>query len=88
MNCLNELRRWETSFEGLRFFDLKRWGIEYKHVYNVTADETTLTVNDPRRAIEVPWEVISAGLEPSRPQTSAYSNANLVLFDAKEYKAN
>ena len=88
MNCLNELRRWETSFEGLRFFDLKRWGVEYKHVYNVTADETTLTVNDPRRAIEVPWEVISAGLEPSRPQTSAYSNANLVLFDAKEYKAN
>ena len=88
MNCLNELRRWETSFEGLRFFDLKRWGIEYKHVYNVTADETTLTVDDPRRAIEVPWEVISAGLESSRPQTSAYSNANLVLFDAKEYKSN
>ncbi len=88
MNCLNELRRWETSFEGLRFFDLKRWGVEYKHVYNVTAEESMLNVNDPRRAIEVPWEVISAGLEPSRPQTSAYSNANLVLFDAKEYKAN
>ncbi len=88
MNCLNELRRWETSFEGLRFFDLKRWGIEYKHVYNVHADETTLTVDDPRRAIEVPWEVISAGMETSRPQTSAHANSNIVLFDAKEYKAD
>jgi hypothetical protein len=70
----------------LRFFDLKRWGIEYKHVYNVHADETTLTVDDPRRAIEVPWEALSAGMASSRNATTAQSNANYVLIDTKEYK--
>lgn len=67
MNCINDLRRWETAYEGQRFFDLKRWGIEYSHVVGYTKDVYKLTWNDPRRAIEVPQEAIGAGLEPSRP---------------------
>jgi hypothetical protein len=71
MNCLNDFRRFETMFEGLRFFDLKRWGIEYDHVIGVNSTKNTLTGTDTRRAIEVPWEALSAGLESSRPQVSA-----------------
>ncbi len=86
MNCVNAFRRFETMFEGLRFFDLKRWGVEYDHVYNVTKESTTLAGNDPRRAIEVPWETISAGLESSRGPIEAASTNRLVLFDAEDFK--
>lgn len=88
MNCLNEWRRWETSFEGLRFFDLKRWGLEYKHIVGPYSEEYLLPVNDPRRAIEVPWEAISAGMASSRPAMPSASNANIVLIDTKEFKTN
>jgi hypothetical protein len=67
MNAINDMRRFETNWEGLRFFDLKRWGMEYSHFYSVDNIEYKLTWNDPRRAIEVPQEVMAAGLAPSRP---------------------
>lgn len=71
MNCINDYRRWETAYEGYRFFDLKRWGIEYSHVVGYNKDVYTLTWNDPRRALEVPQEAIGAGLEPSRPAATS-----------------
>ena len=72
MNCLNYWRRYETNFTGLRFFDLKRWGMEWTHVAYVNGANVdyTMTWNDPRRALEVPEDAIAAGLEPSRPQIS------------------
>ena len=84
MNCLNEWRRWETSFEGLRFFDLKRWGRDIVHETR-GYDPIVIHPGDPRLAIEVPWEAISAGMATSRPSTTV-SNANYVLIDTKEYK--
>ena len=54
MNCLNEFRRIETCWDGTRFFDLKRFGIEYSHIYGPESEEIKLTWDDPRRAIEVP----------------------------------
>lgn len=70
MNCINDFRRFENAFEGLRFFDLKRWGIEYSHEVGVDKTVYTLKANDPRRAIEVPWEALSAGIDSSRPTES------------------
>lgn len=67
MNCLNYWRRYETNFTGLRFFDLKRWGMEWTHIYGIDNVEYTMTWNDPRKALEVPQDAIAAGLEPSRP---------------------
>ena len=81
MNCLNEFRRIETCWDGLRFWDLKRWGIEYSHSYwdyEKEGTDKTVTIhlawNDPRRAIEVPQSSIEAGLQPSRPQLQQPSN--------------
>lgn len=71
MNCLNDFRRFETLWDGLRFFDLKRWGMEYSHKYGPFGDEIVLKWNDPRRAVEVPMDAIAAGLESSRPTTSS-----------------
>ena len=72
MNCLNDMRRFETAYTGLRFFDLKRFGIEYTHVYGVDGEgiDYFLGATDPRRAIEAPQEVLAAGLEPSQPTTT------------------
>lgn len=67
MNAVNYWRRFEFNLEGNRFFDLKRWGIEYSHFYGPQNQEIRLTWNDPRRAIEVPQDVLSAGLESSQP---------------------
>lgn len=75
MNCLNDFRRYETAYTGLRFFDLKRWGEDYYHVYVAGADEVADTLwnnwDDPRRAIEVPQEVLAAGMASSRPTSGA-----------------
>lgn len=71
MNAINDYRRCENCFEGTRFFDLKRWGIEYTHRVGYSSrtkfDDLLLTWDDDRRAIEIPQEVIAAGLAPSRP---------------------
>ena len=82
MNCINDLRRFETAYTGLRFFDLKRFGIEYNHVYGFNNDngeyleDIKLAWNDPRRAIEAPQEVLSAGLKSSQTPLTGGSDSN------------
>lgn len=48
-------RRLETLFDGLRFFDLKRFGIEYQHNIGVSGDVPAMVIelryDDPRRAL-------------------------------------
>ena len=66
MNCLNSFRRFEHSFEGIRFFDLKRWGVEWTHYYDLEKTAVTLTGSDMRRAVEAPWEAIANGAGSSR----------------------
>jgi len=68
MNCLNEMRRYETVQEGFRFFDLKRWGFVYSHdISDGTGDKVTITLGslDKRRAIEVPQECLASGISSS-----------------------
>lgn len=61
------MRRILTLHEGLRWFDVKRYGIEIyrRNVYDtqnvVVYDE--MKVDDPRRAIQLPQNVITAGME-------------------------
>ena len=64
IQCILFLRRLETVHEGLRWQDIKRYGIEIAHNREGMADDI-LTVDDPRRAIQLPADVIDAGLEPN-----------------------
>lgn len=68
MNCINDMRRYEVAYSGHRFFDLKRWAMPWSHTYGNAESSTTVTLewDDPRRAIEVPQEVLAAGMESSR----------------------
>lgn len=69
------LRRYQFLHEGMRWFDTRRFGIT---VYRYTLDEDDETVlqitdkisdengtPDPRRALQLPSDVIAAGLTPN-----------------------
>lgn len=62
IQCILHLRRIETVHEGLRWQDIKRYGIEISH-NREGLDADILKVDDPRRAIQLPQDVINAGLE-------------------------
>lgn len=69
LDCVLHFRRLENIHNGMRFFDLKRFGIEYEHWIGKAEKELEpakiirLTWNDPRRAIQLPQEVIAAGMQ-------------------------
>lgn len=67
MNCINDFRRLENVFEGHRFFDIKRWGLDLTHTVGLESTPFKTTATSKERAIEVPWEALSAGLATSRP---------------------
>ena len=69
------MRRYHFLHEGMRWFDTRRYGIT---VYRYQMDEDDMTVTqitdqisdesgkpDPRRALQIPADVISAGLAPN-----------------------
>lgn len=67
--CILQIRRVETVFEGLRWFDVKRFGIvihrRHLDANNKATVKDILRIDDPRRAIQLPSEVINAGLTPN-----------------------
>ena len=71
MNIINEMRRYDTAWTGLRFFDIKRLGIPFVRTYGPGAIKYELTAHDSRLAIELPSEVLLSGLESSRQQSAA-----------------
>jgi hypothetical protein len=62
IQCILHLRRIETIHEGERWQDIKRYGIEIGHNRDGQSVDV-LTKDDPRRAFQLPQDVISAGLE-------------------------
>ena len=71
IDCVLHFRRIERVFEGDRWFDIRRYGIEIEHIFGENATKNLLTHDDPRRAIQIPLDVIGAGLEPNnRPETT------------------
>lgn len=73
LHCLLHFRRIETTSLGLRWYDIKRFGIEVsrRDILKASSGDAfervtdVLTVNDPRRALQIPPDVISAGMTPT-----------------------
>lgn len=67
LHALLFMRRCETLYTGQRWFDVKRFGIEIvrrtipQGKFGMITDR--LPKRDPRRAMQIPQDVISAGLE-------------------------
>lgn len=64
LNCVQHFRRMQNAHLGQRWFDIKRYGFSITH-YMGKDEVYTLEVLDPRYAIQIPAEVIGAGLEPN-----------------------
>jgi hypothetical protein len=79
IHCILHFRRIETMFDGYRWFDIKRYGIEIEHAIAKTGTDK-LTYNDPRRALQLPQEVISAGLEPNPAIRTVVPTSNFRLL--------
>lgn len=70
LQCVLGFRRIETLHEGLRWFDVKRYGIEIKRRLldvkgNPEKELDILKVNDPRRAVQIPYDIVQAGVQPN-----------------------
>ncbi|GHS96483.1 hypothetical protein FACS189421_01610 [Bacteroidia bacterium] len=86
IDCVLHFRRLERLLEGHRWFDLKRYGIEITHTAGKSATKLVLTYDDERRAIQIPSDVVGAGLTPNpTPKAPGDSNGHLV---PAEYKNN
>lgn len=71
VDCVLHFRRIERIFEGDRWFDIRRYGIELEHIQGEEAKKHLLTHDDLRRAIQIPNDVLGAGLSPNpRPSNS------------------
>ncbi len=71
LQCVQHFRRIEFMFRGMRWFDIKRYGISFSHVIGKDARVVTLNpdieagVLDHRLALQIPNEVIAAGIDPN-----------------------
>ena len=73
LDCVLHFRRLERLFEGHRWFDIKRYGIELEHTIGHEGTVYTLTYDDDRRAVQIPSDVVGAGVEPN-PRPAVLSN--------------
>ena len=74
LQAILHLRRIMESGEGYRMQDVKRYGIviyrrQTNTSFTISAVTDSLTVDDPRRAIQLPQDVITSGLEPNERVT-------------------
>lgn len=59
LHAVLHARRVEGIHEGIRWLDIKRYGISYEHnIYN--DNPMVLEANDPRKAIQIPEQVLAA----------------------------
>ena len=75
LQALIFMRRYQFLHEGMRWFDTRRFGITVYRYLLDEDDETVLQITDeisdengtpdPRRALQLPSDVISAGLTPN-----------------------
>lgn len=64
LQCIQHLRRIETIHTGMRWFDIKRFGIEFDRKIGKDGSDH-LAINDPRKAVQIPAEVVAAGHQPN-----------------------
>lgn len=78
MQCIQHLRRIETVHTGMRWFDIKRLGLSITH--KIGRDQVkTLETLDARYAIQIPSEVLSAGVEPNKRLEATTAGSAVVV---------
>lgn len=57
-----DLRRIEFAQEGMRWFDMLRYGIDVEHTTK-SGQKITINADDPKRVLQLPQSVVQSGLE-------------------------
>ncbi len=82
VQACQHLRRVEQVHTGQRWFEIKRLGLKVGHAYGRNATDTdTLQSLDPRYAIQIPYEVVAAGMEPTKRITTKLNDPAVVKGD-------
>lgn len=86
LQCVQHFRRIETIHTGMRWFDIKRFGIEFdRKIGNLVAPNyhvmDHLSITDPRKAVQIPAEVVAAGMQANprgnAPETVSPASARV-----------
>lgn len=64
VQAVSELKRREFTFEGMRWFDNRRFNMEVTHTLT-GLQNIVLTKNDPRKQLQIPQVALEFGLEPN-----------------------
>lgn len=86
MQCVQHFRRIQLVHMGNRWFDIKRFGFTITHDMGIS-DSYTLQVLDPRYAIQIPNEVIGAGLEPN-PRVTNNAESSYVVNSSENVRVS
>ena len=86
MQCVQHFRRIQLVHMGNRWFDIKRFGFTIQHDMGIS-DTYTLQVLDPRYAIQIPNEVIGAGLEPN-PRVTNNAESSYVVNSSENVRVS
>lgn len=62
LQCIQHLRRIETIHTGMRWFDIKRFGLEFDRKIGKDGMDH-LGIFDERKAIQIPAEIAAAGMQ-------------------------
>ena len=86
LQCIQHFRRIEMIHTGMRWFDIKRLGLEYDR--KIGKDEVDhLGILDERKAVQIPAELIAAGMQrhprPSDADMKLQSSSALVFVGSK-----
>ena len=85
LQCIYHFRRIVTVHNGMRFFDIKRLGLEVTHYIGKDNRKVTLNTLDPRYALQIPYDVIAAGLQGNnRTYVSAADGASKATTEKYE----
>ena len=87
MQCVQHFRRIQMVHLGNRWFDIKRFGFSIKHKMGIE-DVYTLETLDPRYAIQIPNEVIGAGLEPNPRVTTTAENSYVAISSSENVRVS
>ncbi len=65
LQCAQHYRRIELVHTGMRWLDIKRFGLSFKHRVGLRG-EVELQTLDPRYAIQIPYQTIVAGFDRNK----------------------
>ena len=87
LQCIQHFRRIEMIHTGMRWFDIKRLGLEFDRKIGKDGQDH-LGIFDERKAIQIPAEVVAAGIKanprPSVEDTKLIPSSAYVLVDTKK----